>query len=386
MKKLIIADSSHPLVRENRCFAPSSEFIGCGTAIHVRLAREAQRRGLEVITADVYLQLTERPAQAVCLTDMFTPSTDKLLADGVQPAVCMSLESPLVAKRFYHNIARYAGRFHHNFQFRGTQERLAGTGTIFHPIVFPVETRVSLTPQSWDKRDYLIMVNSNKRAVFKKMGNIKEIARSTFSQVYFIALKIIDPWMRIREIYADRIEAIYHFSSHSDFSLYGIGWEHPIQGFGSDYHKAALKVYKGSIPSDVRRKREVMNLFKFALCYENCAFPGYVTEKIFDCFLAGCIPVYFGAPDITDFVPPQAFVDYRQFGNYADLDQFLREMTESNARIYLDAAREFLASSAFDKFTVDYFVNDILSVMEQEFDGESSNKNSFNHRRRFVVD
>ena len=92
-----------------------------------------------------------------------------------------------------------------------------------------------------------------------------------------------------------------------------------------------------------------------------------MTEKIFDCLLSGCIPVYFGAPDIADFVPPQTFVDYRQFGNYSDLDRFLRGMTESESHHYLDAAQNFIASPAFDKFTVDYFIDDVLNVMEQEF-------------------
>jgi hypothetical protein len=48
----------------------------------------------------------------------------------------------------------------------------------------------------------------------------------------------------------------------------------------------------------------------------------------------------------------------------------LRSDAELEALKYLEAAREFLASPAFDKFTVDYFVNDILSVMEQEFDSQ----------------
>ncbi|MFZ2147913.1 MAG: glycosyltransferase family 10, partial [Sedimentisphaerales bacterium] len=345
----------------------ANEYVGPVYAIQVRLALEARRRGMDVVTADVYLGTKERPPQAACLTDMVTPFTDNLLAIGLQPAICMSLESPLCAKRFYHNIARYAGRFHHNYQFRGTGGRLVGTGTVFHPIIFPMETRLPLAPQSWDKRSYLILVNGNKRAYFQRMGNVKEIARSVLSQAHLLALKATDPWMRIREIYVDRIEAIHYFSRYSDFSLYGMGWDQPIRGFGYDYHKAALKVYKGSIPADVRRKREVMNGFKFAICFENCAFPGYVTEKIFDSFLAGCIPIYLGAPDISNFVPLPTFIDYRRFGNYADLDQFLRGMTEIQAHSYLDAAREFLASPAFDKLTVDYFVNDVLNVMEGEF-------------------
>jgi hypothetical protein len=365
---LIIIDSEHPLVRQNRCFDPAHEYTGCGHSINVRLAREARRRGMDVATADVYLAMAKRPARAVCLTDMVTPFTDKLLSKGVQAGICLSLESPLNAKTFYHNIVHYAGRFRHNYQFRGTQERLLGTGTVFHPIVFPMETREPMILQPWDKRKYLALVNSNKRAFYNSWRSINKIARSMVSQIRSRYLYAVDPWMRIREIYKDRIEAIYYFSRGTDFHLFGIAWEQPIQGFGPDYHQAALKVYRGIIPPVLQRKREVMSDFRFAICFENCAFPGYVTEKIFDCFLAGCIPVYFGAPDITDFVPSQAFVDYRRFGDYADLDRFLRGMTEPDARSYLDAAREFLASPAFNKFTVDYFVNDILNVMEQQFD------------------
>jgi hypothetical protein len=367
-RKLIVVDMAHPLARQNHCFDPSHEYTGSGHAIYVRLAKEAQTRNIDIATADVYLQTAKPPSQAVCLTDMVTPLTDKLLADGVQPSICMSLESPLNARKFYHKIEHYAGRFHHNYQFRGTKERLASTGTIFHPIVFPTETRLHAIFNSWDKRGYLIMVNSNKRAVSHNWDNPKAIARSAISQTYFLFMKAIDPWMRIHEIYVDRIKAIHYFSLYSDFSLYGIGWNKPIQGFEKECHNAVLKAYKGIITADVRIKREVMAGFKFALCFENCSFPGYITEKIFDCFLAGCIPVYFGAPDISDLVPSSAFIDFRKFSSFADLDQFLRGMTELTAHRYLDAAREFLASSAFEKFTVDYFVDDILNVIEHEFD------------------
>ncbi|MCX6252915.1 MAG: glycosyltransferase family 10 [Bacteroidia bacterium] len=366
---LIVVDSYHPMVRQNRCFDPEYEYMGPGYAFNVRLAREAKKRDLEIVTADVYLENEERPSKkVVCLTDMVTQFTERLLAFGVQPAICFSFEPPLIARKFYHNMAKFAGRFHHNFQFRGTQERLAGSKTVFHPVVFPIDSRIPQILTAWNNRNYLIMVNSNKRATFNKWDNLRNIVHSTISHICFLALKITDPWMRIREIYVDRVKAIHHFSTYPDFSLYGYGWEKSIHGFGNTYQLAVRKSYNGVISSDVRIKREVMGGFKFSLCFENCIFPGYITEKIFDSFLAGCIPVYFGAPDITDFVPSETFIDFRLFGNYSDLDRFLRGMTESDANRYLDAAREFLAGKAFDKFTVDHFVNDILNVIEQELD------------------
>lgn len=50
--------------------------------------------------------------------------------------------------------------------------------------------------------------------------------------------------------------------------------------------------------------------YKFIICFENSTTPGYVTEKIFNVFLSGTIPIYDGAPNIKDYINPQAFIQY----------------------------------------------------------------------------
>jgi|TARA_B110000114_G_C15076539_1_gene392073 alpha-1,4-fucosyltransferase len=35
---------------------------------------------------------------------------------------------------------------------------------------------------------------------------------------------------------------------------------------------------------------------------------GYVTEKIFNAFLSGSIPIYDGAPNIMDYIFPNSFI------------------------------------------------------------------------------
>lgn len=54
---------------------------------------------------------------------------------------------------------------------------------------------------------------------------------------------------------------------------------------------------------------EVLSNYKFVLCFENSYTNGYITEKIFNCFFAGIIPLYLGAPDITKYINPNCFVD-----------------------------------------------------------------------------
>lgn len=41
-------------------------------------------------------------------------------------------------------------------------------------------------------------------------------------------------------------------------------------------------------------KTDYLNQFMFNLCPENVSSPGYVTEKIFESYAAGCVPIYYG--------------------------------------------------------------------------------------------
>ena len=66
----------------------------------------------------------------------------------------------------------------------------------------------------------------------------------------------------------------------------------------------------------IDRKIDVLKKYRFCICYENIKdVSGYVTEKIFDAFWAGCIPVYLGADNISDHVPKNCFISRRDFGS-----------------------------------------------------------------------
>lgn len=41
-------------------------------------------------------------------------------------------------------------------------------------------------------------------------------------------------------------------------------------------------------------KRKWLENYKFNICFENSSYPGYLTEKLFDAYNAGCIPIYWG--------------------------------------------------------------------------------------------
>lgn len=52
-------------------------------------------------------------------------------------------------------------------------------------------------------------------------------------------------------------------------------------------------------------KQKYLEQFVFNLCPENVSAPGYTTEKVFQSFASGCIPIYYGSegvvePDVVD--------------------------------------------------------------------------------------
>jgi len=125
-----------------------------------------------------------------------------------------------------------------------------------------------------------------------------------------------------RELYSERIRAIRWFEKNqpAHFDLYGKGWDLSLPSSLTPlkpvlqpfYHKFSPRYasYRGEITS----KRTILEQYKFSICYENVRnIPGYITEKIFDCFFAGCVPIYLGASNVTDYIPENSFIDKRKF-------------------------------------------------------------------------
>ncbi len=76
-------------------------------------------------------------------------------------------------------------------------------------------------------------------------------------------------------------------------------------------------------------KIETVGRYRFCLALENSIAPGYVTEKIFDALLAGAVPIYLGAANVGDFVPPNSYIDATSFASPAELAAYLHHLVET---------------------------------------------------------
>src|SRR5207244_2755686 len=108
-------------------------------------------------------------------------------------------------------------------------------------------------------------------------------------------------------------------------------------------------------------KWPVQKNYKFCFCYENMGEQeGYITEKIFDSFTAGCVPIYLGATNITSYIPKECFIDRRDFASESDLYDFLKSIDRGTYNGYLKAIRSFLESQPAQSFSIEQFVNYVL--------------------------
>jgi alpha(1,3/1,4) fucosyltransferase len=169
------------------------------------------------------------------------------------------------------------------------------------------------------------------------------------------------------ELYSNRRRSIQYFETmfEDQFDLYGIGWNKPVT-YGQRFLKSPFPVYK-SYKGVINDKSEVYPKYRFALCYENAQVPGYVTEKIFDCLRCDCIPIYLGAPNITEYVPKDAFIDRRVFPTDEDLAKYLINMTEDEFKLYQRNIKKYLSSAQFLPFLSTSLAMKIVDVIEKRY-------------------
>ncbi|MDE3046202.1 MAG: hypothetical protein KGJ02_06120 [Verrucomicrobiota bacterium] len=154
---------------------------------------------------------------------------------------------------------------------------------------------------------------------------------------------------RVNELYSERMKMVEFFETkpEGEFDIYGRFWV-----------KRHYRDFRGAIPGDHSGEEKISTLkkYRFSVCFENTKETyGYITEKIFACFAAGCVPIYWGANNIETYIPPQCFIDYRKFKDQEELYQFIKMMPKEVYEQYLQDIRTFLNSEQAQVFSPAHF-------------------------------
>lgn len=204
----------------------------------------------------------------------------------------------------------------------------------------------NMKPVPFYKKKFLVMINKNTSPF------LPFVLLSTFG----------------RELYSERINMIEFFErvAPKDFTLYGRGWNKPKK-YKIPERFFGFKKYS-SYKGEIDNKIELLSMYKYSICFENLTdVKGYVTEKIIDCLKAKCVPIYWGASDIEKYIPKNCFIDYREFGSYQELLDYLIGIDENEYNAYIKNIERLLADKKFidlwfeDGFAK-FFLEDILEI------------------------
>lgn len=350
-RKVIVFDAGGVNGIKNRLFSRVivTEKHGLPTCY---LYEKCMCSGYELMTPDLYYDLSEKPKQAIFIrNNVITSEAERLIKMGLRPAILMGFEFPLYAPRFYWNLERETRIYDHTFMPRAA-ESLVSARTKFHPWVSPQpyssDDRVEA---NFNEKKFLTMISGNSRVHILK-------------RAYATVMNAIKPLPTLvnRELYKDRLEAVKYFSKYDDFEFYGRGWDKPVRYTRGKYDPYIKKSWNG----EVGDKLEILKQYKFSICFENAIYGGWITEKIIDCLFAGCVPIYWGAPDITEFIPESCFIDFRKFNNFGELNDFLRRMTSREYQNYIDAINEWI-KTGFKVFSQEKYAEDMMSIFNSYF-------------------
>ena len=175
------------------------------------------------------------------------------------------------------------------------------------------------------------------------------------------------------DLYQERLKTIrwYEENAPDKFELYGLGWDKATPAFTfhgrllrsvSQAKKKMLGIapfpsYKGEIPF----KAEILKKAVFSYCYENSAgLDNYITEKIFDSLISGCIPIYWGASNIKQHIPENCFVDRTLFKSTAEVHEYISNLTTAEHAAYRKNISRFLKTEKASLFSATSFSNTIV--------------------------
>ena len=82
-----------------------------------------------------------------------------------------------------------------------------------------------------------------------------------------------------------------------------------------------------------KAKKALLKNYLFTVAIENTFTYDYVTEKLWQPLAAGSVPLYYGAPNIEDWLPcTNCIVDLRQFSNPREAAEFVENVSRNATR------------------------------------------------------
>lgn len=129
---------------------------------------------------------------------------------------------------------------------------------------------------------------------------------------------------------------------HKDLELWGSGYK-----WFSDEPQDRVKPFKD---------------YMYVIVIENCRYPNYFTDKIIDCFASGCIPIYWGDPNISQHFNQNGFYTWNTVSELSSILEKINKEDYYNKLPYIiENYEKFKKFASPDKWMLDNCYNSLYN-------------------------
>ncbi len=302
----------------NKIFYRNNIFnIDNGHNVFFGLKNKLSKKNILIDTLD---RKKDIPVSLYIYCDVPYPWEIKLWIDLIMHSkknILLVFESPIVNPFNHLSILKYF--FKKIFTWDGTKVDNIKYFKFFIPQISP---KTNLSILSYEKKKNITAILSNKTSL--------------------ILFKLISPYKT--SLYNKRVSLFKYLDDSREFWLYGNGWNRAAR---FSFVERILGFYKfKSYVGEVKQpdKYNVIRKYRYYIAFENTVAPGYITEKIFDALKSHVVPIYYGAKNISEFIPLKSFVDASKFKNNESLIKFIKNVNKIEYNNMVKVGSNFLKS------------------------------------------
>jgi hypothetical protein len=114
-------------------------------------------------------------------------------------------------------------------------------------------------------------------------------------------------------------------------TVHGTGWD-SLQ----DHKYLKIENIKNRMNDDIDIY-QFYKKFNFALIVENCNAENYVSEKIYDAMIAGCIPIYYGNICEISGIDKKCYIDIKGYKDFDAVRDYIEKMSQMEILEYYES-------------------------------------------------
>jgi hypothetical protein len=106
-----------------------------------------------------------------------------------------------------------------------------------------------------------------------------------------------------------------------------------------------------NVGGPVADKMAFIRKYKFCIAFENAYYPGYTTEKLLQAKQAGCIPIYWGNPEIALDFNTESFVNANGFRSFSQCIEFIRHLDSDSGAFTRVQSQPLLRNNEYTPYS-----------------------------------